>query len=370
MKKIVLAIFIAMLTTVGASAQSTNPLNSSEEIYAVFLNVYTTPRYLSYEDEDYELIKRVASSPIKAIKCNFDFEVGCVTLAEKKLKIKDLSTHKNGKPGGGVVVCMNLSEGGKDEVWELVWREFGNPTLRSCIHKDNEYAILEFLLSQKPYYDEFEWGDKIDDIEDIKPEINAVDLGLSVKWADRNLGAFQVSDRGDYYSWGEIETKEDYSEESYKWYVVDRRKPIEIIKYFMDKEKGFEGSKLTLEKADDAAQKTLGGKWRMPTVVEIDELLENCYFRPDKINGINGYKCISKKNGNSIFFPFTGYRINKDFNQTYIAVYCWSSTVALYGDGAPYMAHVLKLDEDHHSKNKSNQTILRFIGATIRPVSE
>jgi len=355
MKKFVLAIFIAMLSTVGASAQSTNPLDYSGELYADYLDVFTTPRYVSYEDHaDLSLKKKSQAN----LKCKFDFEKECVTIAEKTMKIKVLSTKKyNTKEGWIVVIFMNLIDEGRNA--ELVWPEFGSPYYQDIFHVNNQFAIGRLYFS-------------IGDVIDLNPApaINAVDLGLSVKWADRNLGAFQVSDRGDYYSWGEIETKEDYSEESYKWYVVDRRKPIEIIKYFMDKEKGFEGSKLTLEKADDAAQKTLGGKWRMPTVVEIDELLENCYFRPDKINGINGYKCISKKNGNSIFFPFTGYRINKDFNQTYIAVYCWSSTVALYGDGAPYMAHVLKLDEDHHSKNKSNQTILRFIGATIRPVSE
>lgn len=41
--------------------------------------------------------------------------------------------------------------------------------------------------------------------------VQAVDLGLSVKWADRNVGADSPSDYGDYYAWGEIRAKSDYS---------------------------------------------------------------------------------------------------------------------------------------------------------------
>jgi hypothetical protein len=35
----------------------------------------------------------------------------------------------------------------------------------------------------------------------------AVDLGLSVKWASCNVGATFPEDFGDYFAWGEAETK-------------------------------------------------------------------------------------------------------------------------------------------------------------------
>ena len=71
MKKFVLAIFIAMLSTVGASAQSTNPLDYSGELYADYLDVFTTPRYVSYEDHaDLSLKKKSQAN----LKCKFDFE--------------------------------------------------------------------------------------------------------------------------------------------------------------------------------------------------------------------------------------------------------------------------------------------------------
>jgi hypothetical protein len=42
-----------------------------------------------------------------------------------------------------------------------------------------------------------------------------VDLGLSVKWASCNLGATKPEEVGDYYAWGEIETKSFFSWDTY-----------------------------------------------------------------------------------------------------------------------------------------------------------
>lgn len=54
--------------------------------------------------------------------------------------------------------------------------------------------------------------------EPVPAEITAIDLGLSVKWADRNIGASAPQQSGDYYAWGETETKREYSAQNYKWY--------------------------------------------------------------------------------------------------------------------------------------------------------
>ncbi len=40
--------------------------------------------------------------------------------------------------------------------------------------------------------------------------LEAVDLGLKVIWADRNLGADSPSDFGDYFAWGETDTKTSF----------------------------------------------------------------------------------------------------------------------------------------------------------------
>jgi hypothetical protein len=45
-----------------------------------------------------------------------------------------------------------------------------------------------------------------------------VDLGLSVKWATCNVGADKPEDYGDYYAWGELEPKESYTWENYRYF--------------------------------------------------------------------------------------------------------------------------------------------------------
>ena len=51
----------------------------------------------------------------------------------------------------------------------------------------------------------------------IRPVSNTegVDLGLSVKWASANLGATNPQDYGDYFAWGELSAKDDYSWNTY-----------------------------------------------------------------------------------------------------------------------------------------------------------
>ena len=44
-----------------------------------------------------------------------------------------------------------------------------------------------------------------------------VDLGLSVMWATCNIGADAPEDYGEYYAWGETETKKTYKWSTYKW---------------------------------------------------------------------------------------------------------------------------------------------------------
>lgn len=97
----------------------------------------------------------------------------------------------------------------------------------------------------------------------------AVDLGLSVKWATYNLGATSPEGRGDYFFWGETEPKKVYGEEHYKWYQPGSPK---MIKYPLNtSHRGVDGL-IELEMGDDAASVNWGAKWRMPNLAEIKEL--------------------------------------------------------------------------------------------------
>ena len=111
-----------------------------------------------------------------------------------------------------------------------------------------------------------------------------VDLGLSVKWATCNVGATSVEDFGGFYAWGETITKETYSEGLYT----------------------FNSKPTTLPLSADAANVNWGGAWRMPTQAEFVELINNCNWESETINGVKGQRVTSQKNGNSIFIPAAG----------------------------------------------------------------
>lgn len=94
----------------------------------------------------------------------------------------------------------------------------------------------------------------------------AVDLGLSVKWAPWNVGATSAGEAGAYFAWGEITAKSEYEWSTYKW-TEDGGDTF--TKYTTD-------GKTTLDSEDDAATANWGGKWRMPTLAELQELSDNC----------------------------------------------------------------------------------------------
>ena len=132
-----------------------------------------------------------------------------------------------------------------------------------------------------------------------------VDLGLSVKWATCNLGASAPEDYGNYYAWGETETKNiTYEWRSYKW--RDQHSKT-LTKYNYYSSFGTVDNKTVLDLEDDVAHVKLGGNWRMPTKAEQEELMNNCIWKWTQINGVNGYKVIGP-NGNSIFLPAAGGR--------------------------------------------------------------
>lgn len=139
----------------------------------------------------------------------------------------------------------------------------------------------------------------------IEPE--AVDLGLSVKWASFNLGASKPEEYGNYYAWGETTPEAEYDSNK------DAKYP--------------DGS--TLKPEDDAATANLGGRWRMPTSDEVDELISKCKHKWTKINGVKGMR-VTGFNGKSIFFPVSGYRdiSNELLNYVGSDGYYWSASAS------------------------------------------
>lgn len=163
-----------------------------------------------------------------------------------------------------------------------------------------------------------------------------VDLGLSVKWATKNVGADNPSDYGDYFAWGNTS------------YYSDNNKPV-------DKSIGdISGNSL-----HDAARVKWGGSWRMPTQEEFKELLIKCIWTWEVYGGKNGYKVT--RNGSSIFLPAAGWCGIIGLRLAGEGGYYWSSTPT--NDSEAYSLYFYSGHYLYHSYP-------RTYGLIIRPVSE
>lgn len=193
---------------------------------------------------------------------------------------------------------------------------------------------------------------------DASDEAEAVDLGLSVKWASMNVGAKKATDFGTYYAWGETQPKEFYSWATYSWSKGDSQY---LTKYSTT------DRRTQLAPVDDAAHTNWGGKWRMPTVDEYEELTDpdKCTWEWTTKDGVNGYKVTGKKTGNSIFLPITGFRYygKTQFRGIY-GIY-WSST--LYSSN-PNKVWCLEFNFSDISVHYGNLSSNRFSGRCIRAV--
>ena len=185
-----------------------------------------------------------------------------------------------------------------------------------------------------------------------------VDLGLSVVWATMNVGANSPEGSGDYFAWGEVKPKSEYSWSTYKWC---NGSSTSLTKYNTNSSYGTVDNKTQLELTDDAAYINWGGNWRMPTDAEMTELREQCTWTWTTQNGVNGYKVTSKSNGNSIFLPAAGYRYGSSLLDAGSYGDYWSSSLCT---DSPYYAWFVSFN----SSNVHRGNYIRYYGRSIRPV--
>lgn len=189
-----------------------------------------------------------------------------------------------------------------------------------------------------------------------------IDLGLpsGTKWADCNIGAKTRTNYGYYYAWGETSRKTKYDWDTYKYGSDD-----ELTKYCTDLdygEDGFTDDKEELDLSDDVAHKLWGGKWRIPTKEQFEELIEYTKQRWTKINGVKGM-LFTGRNGHSIFLPAAGGRKGTSLVGAGSGGDYWSRTL---NADYPYLANslyfcssVVHVYDCHFS---------RYYGHTVRPV--
>lgn len=182
-----------------------------------------------------------------------------------------------------------------------------------------------------------------------------VDLGLPSgnKWATVNLGATTPSEGGEYFAWGETQSKKTF-------YLEDT--PVMYERIFYD----FGGNRNL-----DAATVNWGGRWQMPDDFDFQELIDCCNWVWSCDDGREGY-IVTGPTGKKIFLPAAGLMAGRKVVNNNKAGFLWSSSTWNYSFGMS-----LDLLEDNSaalafSKDKGGYLYMypekREYGLNIRPV--
>ena len=148
----------------------------------------------------------------------------------------------------------------------------------------------------------------------------AVDLALpsGVLWCEHNVGAATPYEDGLYFSWGNItgHTGTDGYD-----FGTSNDGP-----YASTPGAALTGN-IPTNNTYDAARHNMGAPWRMPTVGEFQELNAQCDSEWTDEDGIAGRRFTSRINGNSIFFPASGFRDGTALNGRGSGGYYWSASL-------------------------------------------
>ena len=180
-----------------------------------------------------------------------------------------------------------------------------------------------------------------------------IDLGLpsGLLWAECNVDASTPYADGDYYAWGETQTKSSYSWSTYKW-------GSSPAKY------NSSDGKTTLEASDDVATVKWGKECRMPSRAEFQELYNKCDWTwKSNYNGASGY-LVTGPNNQTIFLPASGYRSLGGLGSHGSCGYYWSRSLNASDTDCAYY---LDFNSGYVYPSYSND---RYYGRSVRPVAE
>lgn len=190
-----------------------------------------------------------------------------------------------------------------------------------------------------------------------------VDLGLpsGTLWATKNIGASKPEEHGDYFAWGETKGYND-GKTDFDWptYKHCNGSSYRLLKYNSNSRYGKVDNRSELEFVDDAAYQNRGSSWCMPTYEQFKELKDNCSCRWVTYRGTKGL-LVKGRNGNSLFFPASGFRMCRG--------------ISYFGSDGRYWTRTLKNDSPDHAfyfmfgtESRVLSDMPREMGISIRPV--
>lgn len=193
-----------------------------------------------------------------------------------------------------------------------------------------------------------------------------VDLGLpsGTLWATCNVGATKPEEYGDYFAWGETTGynggKTTFNLSTYKYCNGSN---TTLTKYCTSSSYGTVDNKTVLDSSDDAATVNWGSNWQMPSLAQLQELINSSYTTTTWTtqSGVYGRKITSKSNGKSIFLPAAGYRIGASLSNTGSFGYYWSRSLNTSNSGLACYLFFGSSDIYAYSYG-------RYCGPSVRPV--
>ena len=158
-------------------------------------------------------------------------------------------------------------------------------------------------------------------------DVKAIDLGLSVKWASKNLGAKYVSSAGNYYAWGDtIPNRASYSKDTYIYKDASDTNGMKYLGTFSDHSSSYNigGTEY------DAARREWGGNWRMPTMQEMRNLIDQCTWtytsQTDKDGVVTaGYEITRAGYSDKLFLPCVGEKRTGSYDSN--NAYYWTDEI-------------------------------------------
>ncbi|MBO4602138.1 MAG: hypothetical protein J5651_03170 [Salinivirgaceae bacterium] len=312
---------------------------------------YTTnPRYISVYTSDITLEAEFVQNPLVTISAGSNGAVNTIV---------------NGRyaPGSNVTITATPNSG----YYFSQWSDGNTDNPRTItIDKSNVTLSAEFVAAT----------------------IATVDLGLTSGnlWATCNVGAINPWNYGNYYAWGETETKTNYDISTYKYCNGGYNS---LTKYCNDASYGFGGftdALTTLESIDDAATAVFGSDYSMPTLADWNELSGQCYwvwttnYNEQNVSGYIVYRAKSDSDKGvrvygggtpsasyslsdaHVFLPAAGFRYGTDLGQA--GAYGYYRSASLYGydpDNASYCNF-------GSSGVYPSKYISRCYGYSVRPV--
>ena len=190
-----------------------------------------------------------------------------------------------------------------EDSWDITGL-YGINTYEEEVAEDGSYVIMSNGTTL--IIDPDDYSKVSDHWEQVDMVLNGfVDLGLpsGTLWSTVNVGAQTPFQRGQYFSWGNIEGYvASYNEGDYSGEIVG----YSFIQGNYELTNGYQLSG-SIPVGNDAAVDIMGGEWSIPTDTQFQELFDNCTITWITKNGVPGKLFTSNINGKTLFIINNGY---------------------------------------------------------------